>query len=160
MAPLGKYLCTIHDFLVFTHEFVIILRKVPPKEHTQFPLIQVVSDISYISTIRKIPTCPIDRNSVVMGTIWTFQTHKSFSFSKLIISKIVERFGKDGMVWEMIDFEEFSASVLQGMIETDQCRERDVSNVAPVGQVSGMSNSLCFTLCTQKSTLTNTTKKT
>ena len=67
-SPLGAYLCTQYDFLQFSHEYVGILRKVDPSMHTTFPLKLVESGVEYESYYKRIPNCPILRNSVVMGT--------------------------------------------------------------------------------------------
>ena len=86
----------MHDFLVFTHEFVAILRKVPKEEHTKFDLKVHSSRISYDFIQRRIPTCPIDRNLAIMGTIWTFKPDSREPMSKLVVSKIVNHYLANG----------------------------------------------------------------
>jgi hypothetical protein len=52
---------------------------------------------------RGIPSSAIMRKSVVMGTVWIFKPTRAYKFSKLCISRMVERFGKDDCNWEHID---------------------------------------------------------
>ncbi|KAF9937913.1 hypothetical protein BGZ67_000747 [Mortierella alpina] len=103
MFGLGTYLCVQFDFLCFTHEFVATLRKVPKEDvdtmilEPDFTLLEKV-DIS--STLRSIPSCPIERKSVVMGSVWTFKPTEEYDFPTLCVSRMVERFGRNDANWE------------------------------------------------------------
>ncbi|KAJ2889051.1 hypothetical protein FB639_000194 [Coemansia asiatica] len=55
--------------------------------------------------LRQVPPSPINRKSVVMGSVWTFERHAVHSFSQLCMSRMVERFGRDLCNWEQIDLE-------------------------------------------------------
>ncbi|KAJ2517812.1 hypothetical protein GGI11_003050 [Coemansia sp. RSA 2049] len=133
---LGTYLCVQFDFLMFTHEFIATLRKVP-KEHIDT---MYLADCQYVedkclgfhraeaeqltesdassnsSTVdkdfcarvvgrqlREVPQSPIARKSVVMGSVWTFGRHPAHSFPHMCMSRMVERFGRDGSNWEHIE---------------------------------------------------------
>ncbi|KAI8827096.1 uncharacterized protein EV422DRAFT_563174 [Fimicolochytrium jonesii] len=129
MAPLGTFLCTQYNFLMFTHEFVAILRKVG-KDDAGFAFLQnkrsgILSPIAKTSKCRQVPHSPIDRASVVMGTTWAFHVTKKHSLARLAMSKLVERFGKDGGYWEEVSFSKFRNEVID-MAEYDSlCAERD-----------------------------------
>jgi len=104
-SPLGLFLCTQHDFLMFTHEFIIILRKVPhPKEKpfTLKPLDKEI-DIPHNKSIRLIPSYPSERKSVVIGTVWNLSVSRSYGLQELALSTALERFGRDNEYWEEID---------------------------------------------------------
>ncbi|KAJ1728514.1 hypothetical protein LPJ61_003996, partial [Coemansia biformis] len=123
---LGTYLCVQFDFLMFTHEFIATLRKVPRSQIDPMHL----DDSHYAEDVglgfhasaecgsgaettclvtvservlREVPASPIDRKSVVMGSVWTFESHPAHSFPHLCASRMVERFGRDGTNWEQID---------------------------------------------------------
>ncbi len=99
MAPLGSYLCTTWDFLMFTHEFVAVFKKVPKELNDQFglmddgfscfKLVSLLDSISVNRIIRRVPSSPIPRNSVVMGTTWTFRKIDKYAFPMLCMSKLV-----------------------------------------------------------------------
>ncbi|KAI9103720.1 hypothetical protein DFS34DRAFT_605564 [Phlyctochytrium arcticum] len=147
MAPLGTWLCTRYDFLMFTHEFVAILRK---KEWSSIQdgecLTEDGAESEDVSnnlheierTQRRIPTSPIDRSSIVMGTVWTFTTCAEYALSRLAMSKIVERFGKDGGVWEEIGFSALENHVLSQVVYHDICQnpetdeERETTEIGNV----------------------------
>ncbi|KAJ1913092.1 hypothetical protein H4219_005352 [Mycoemilia scoparia] len=119
---LGTYLCVQFDFLMFTHEFILSLRKVPkdkidrmilsdneykeingslpPEDKDKEEMIEVKS-----REIRPIPQCPIDRKSVVMGSVWTFHPQGKYTLPQLCMSRMVERFGRDGASWEHVQLE-------------------------------------------------------
>ncbi|KAK9722491.1 hypothetical protein K7432_002643 [Basidiobolus ranarum] len=105
---LGTYLCVQYDFLIFTHEFLVTLRKVDPDKvitHSISDNQSSIHEVKITETTRGIPYCPIARKSVVMGTVWTFKPSSQFSFVSLCTSRMVERFGKDGYNWEEIKIE-------------------------------------------------------
>ncbi|KAF9317926.1 hypothetical protein BG003_000155 [Podila horticola] len=88
MFGLGTYLCVQFDFLCFTHEFIATLRKVPKEGHDTMilsPDYSLLNLVEVTGTVRAIPSCPIERKSVVMGS--------------------VERFGKNDSNWEEFEIE-------------------------------------------------------
>ncbi|KAJ1669406.1 hypothetical protein EV182_008780, partial [Spiromyces aspiralis] len=129
MFGLGTYLCVQFDFLMFTHEFILTLRKVPRDKSNRM----ILDDADYCSgggpkrdtgqreggecnschmmvrvksrAVRPIPHCPIDRRSVVMGSVWTFNVHRKYPFPMLCMSRMVERFGRDDTDWEQVELE-------------------------------------------------------
>lgn len=48
-----------------------------------------LSHIEFTSVYRKIPNCPIERNSIILGTIWNLRVGQNHSLTQLAISKIV-----------------------------------------------------------------------
>ncbi|KAI9466473.1 hypothetical protein BX667DRAFT_485138 [Coemansia mojavensis] len=127
---LGTYLCVQFDFLMFTHEFIATLRKVPQNQvdrmhltseqytehkelgfhghHTADSISAAGSMLNRLvsikcRTLREVPPSPIARKSVVMGSVWTFEPHPVFLFSHLCMSRMVQRFGRDESNWEQID---------------------------------------------------------
>ncbi|KAJ2081933.1 hypothetical protein H4R24_001965 [Coemansia sp. RSA 988] len=122
---LGTYLCVQFDFLMFTHEFIATLRKVPKDQansmhlddrhyaedlesglrpsaankHLTDPRLVVVAH----RCLREVPASPIERKGVVMGSVWTFEHHPVHQFAHMCMSRMVERFGRDGSNWEQID---------------------------------------------------------
>ncbi|KAJ1773946.1 hypothetical protein IW140_003187 [Coemansia sp. RSA 1813] len=130
---LGTYLCVQFDFLMFTHEFIATLRKVPKPQIDLMYLddIEYAEDTGlgfhYVDSsveeqarsgctignglcagvvsrcLREVPPSPIARKSVVMGSVWTFGRHPVHSFPHLCMSRMVERFGRDGSNWEHVD---------------------------------------------------------
>ncbi|ORX59840.1 hypothetical protein BCR36DRAFT_408217 [Piromyces finnis] len=104
-SPLGLFLCTQHDFLMFTHEFIIILRKVPHPKEKPFSLKPLEKEINipYNKSIRLIPSYPSERKSVVIGTVWNLAISRSYGLQELTLSRALERFGRDNEYWEEID---------------------------------------------------------
>ncbi|KAF9137643.1 hypothetical protein BG015_002663, partial [Linnemannia schmuckeri] len=103
MFGLGTYLCVQFDFLCFTHEFIATLRKVPKEEIDTMilePDYAVLGDVGITSTVRAIPSCPVERKSVVMGSVWTFKPTEEYDFPTLCVSRMVERFGRNDANWE------------------------------------------------------------
>ncbi|KAK5805659.1 hypothetical protein F5H01DRAFT_75159 [Linnemannia elongata] len=103
MFGLGTYLCVQFDFLCFTHEFIATLRKVPKEEIDTMilePDYAVLDDVVITSTVRAIPSCPVERKSVVMGSVWTFKPTEEYDFPTLCVSRMVERFGRNDANWE------------------------------------------------------------
>ncbi|KAG9061064.1 hypothetical protein KI688_007693 [Linnemannia hyalina] len=103
MFGLGTYLCVQFDFLCFTHEFIATLRKVPKEEIDTMilePDYAVLDDVGITSTVRAIPSCPVERKSVVMGSVWTFKPTEEYDFPTLCVSRMVERFGRNDANWE------------------------------------------------------------
>ncbi|KAJ2781859.1 hypothetical protein H4R18_002622 [Coemansia javaensis] len=135
---LGTYLCVQFDFLMFTHEFIAALRKVPKDkvDPMHLPDAHCAEDVAlgyhhcasrenndsttttttttsgdaarqdiYVAArvLREVPPSPIDRKSVVMGSVWTFESHPAHPFPLLCASRMVERFGREGSNWEQID---------------------------------------------------------
>lgn len=103
MFGLGTYLCVQFDFLCFTHEFIATLRKVPKEEIDTMilePDYEVLDDVEIMSTVRAIPSCPVERKSVVMGSVWTFKPTEEYDFPTLCVSRMVERFGRNDANWE------------------------------------------------------------
>ncbi|KAJ3155768.1 hypothetical protein HDU86_004237 [Geranomyces michiganensis] len=128
-APLGTFLSTRFNFLMFTHEYVAVLRKVgkpsePPFAELMCPL-DPPKPILWTSRSRRVPRAPIERSSVVMGTAWTFRVTANESLARLVMSRLIDRFGKDDMLWEEIAFASFSAGVLESATYHYQCSERD-----------------------------------
>ncbi|KAJ2789108.1 hypothetical protein H4R21_006829, partial [Coemansia helicoidea] len=128
MFGLGTYLCVQFDFLMFTHEFIATLRKVPrplvdpmhlaDRHYDEDPALgfhaaaaaaaaspPAAAAIVVVGgrTVREVPPSPIERKSVVMGSVWTFERHPDHAFPLLCTSRMVERFGRDGANWEQID---------------------------------------------------------
>ncbi|KAF9921811.1 hypothetical protein FBU30_008125 [Linnemannia zychae] len=103
MFGLGTYLCVQFDFLCFTHEFIATLRKIPKEEIDTMiiePDYSILDDVRIISTVRAIPSCPVERKSVVMGSVWTFKPTEEYDFPTLCVSRMVERFGRNDANWE------------------------------------------------------------
>ncbi|KAG0370922.1 hypothetical protein BGZ54_002733 [Gamsiella multidivaricata] len=103
MFGLGTYLCVQFDFLCFTHEFIATLRKIPKDEIDTmilYPDFTLLQHVAIKSTKRAIPSCPIERKSVVMGSVWTFKPTDEYDFPTLCVSRMVERFGRNGANWE------------------------------------------------------------
>ncbi|KAJ2636746.1 hypothetical protein GGF40_002818 [Coemansia sp. RSA 1286] len=142
---LGTYLCAQFDFLMFTHEFIASLRKVPKLSIDRM----VLDDSQYVEdsalgfhrdmiggscrgldlhsvirvgqrVLRQVPPSPINRKSVVMGSVWTFERHAVHSFPQLCMSRMVERFGRDFSNWEQVDLELVH---LQAASNADGCCE-------------------------------------
>ncbi|KNC99570.1 uncharacterized protein SPPG_04959 [Spizellomyces punctatus DAOM BR117] len=130
MAPLGTYLCTQYNFLMFTHEFIAILRKVDDRQHSGlFSYLKVDDDhdfhVNPTRILRVIPAAPIDRTSIVMGTVWTFRVTQKHSLARLAMSKLIERFGTDSAYWEEVSISEFRNKVIRAAVYDDLCAERD-----------------------------------
>jgi hypothetical protein len=125
-APLGTYLCTLHDFLMFTHEFVAVFRKVPKEEHSIFSFEPMQHNIQASLSFRKVPYCPIVRSSVVMGTIWSFSIQNEDSLSRLASCKILERFGKNDSSWVFVNLQEFEKELLTRLKFTNQCSNAEI----------------------------------
>ncbi|KAJ2746554.1 hypothetical protein GGI20_001265 [Coemansia sp. BCRC 34301] len=118
---LGMYLCVQFDFLMFTHEFIATLRKIPREDvdpmylpdafyldHNNQPL----DDVSISARVlREVPVSPIERKSVVMGSVWSFDKHHRHTFPQLCMSRMVERFGRDHSNWEHVDLVLASISI-------------------------------------------------
>ncbi|KAI8342076.1 hypothetical protein BC941DRAFT_415299 [Chlamydoabsidia padenii] len=105
---LGTYLCVQFDFLVFTHEFLATFRKVPREKIDTMARcddnLMCGDSVQVTRTLRGVPSSAISRKSVVMGTVWVFRPKEQHSFSKLCMSRMVERFGKDDCNWEHVQF--------------------------------------------------------
>ncbi|KAJ1969137.1 hypothetical protein H4R35_006223 [Dimargaris xerosporica] len=113
---LGTELCTKFDFLMFTHEFIVTLRKVPLDQASAMALatsslvdaylatgtIRAPTTFQFNQTVRTIPPSPIVRTSRPMGTVWTFLPNDQYSLAMLCLSRIVERFGMDDCNWEEV----------------------------------------------------------
>ncbi|KAJ2807195.1 hypothetical protein H4S07_003639, partial [Coemansia furcata] len=108
---LGTYLCVQFDFLMFTHEFIATLRKIPRADVDSMVLPDecyaehAITDATmvYERVLREVPPSPIERKSVVMGSVWTFDRHHRYTFPQLCMSRMVERFGRDAANWEHVD---------------------------------------------------------
>ncbi|KAJ2817958.1 hypothetical protein GGI24_005244 [Coemansia furcata] len=108
---LGTYLCVQFDFLMFTHEFIATLRKIPRADVDAMVLpdecyaehAETDAAVAYERVLREVPPSPIERKSVVMGSVWTFDRHHRYSFPQLCMSRMVERFGRDAANWEHVD---------------------------------------------------------
>ncbi|KAJ2490423.1 hypothetical protein IWW37_003164 [Coemansia sp. RSA 2050] len=110
---LGTYLCVQFDFLMFTHEFIATLRKVPRHEVDLMYLPdecyaehhEGAGEVAVIDgrVLREVPLSPIERKSVVMGSVWSFDCHHRYTFPQLCMSRMVERFGRDNSNWEHVD---------------------------------------------------------
>ncbi len=92
-TALGAYLCTQFNFLIFIHEFIIVLKKAADLEqHDRFFLspdvVPLDAPVLFTSQCRRMPSSPIERKSVVMGTIWTFLTDKS-TLDKVAMARLV-----------------------------------------------------------------------
>jgi hypothetical protein len=105
---LGTFLCVQYDFLCFTHEFIIIMRKMPKTEdyyicnagkyHDRMLFVMCLlnfvieldeSTFATTETLRRVPALPIQRQSVIMGTVWTFRTDTPYTFPDLCMSRMV-----------------------------------------------------------------------
>ncbi|KAF9121421.1 hypothetical protein BGW39_010555 [Mortierella sp. 14UC] len=103
MFGLGTYLCVQFDFLCFTHEFIATLRKVPKEEIDTMildPDYSILENVGISSIVRAIPSCPVERKSVVMGSVWTFKPTEEYDFPTLCVSRMVERFGRNDANWQ------------------------------------------------------------
>ncbi|CAJ0747693.1 5493_t:CDS:10 [Entrophospora sp. SA101] len=104
---LGTYLCVQYDFLMFTHEFIATFRKTDKEKNDKMLLIpdysMLENQVTYERNLREIPTLPIARKSVVMGTTWTFKPSDKYTFVQLCTSRMVERFGRDCANYEEIN---------------------------------------------------------
>ncbi|KAF9366185.1 hypothetical protein BGX34_005534 [Mortierella sp. NVP85] len=108
MFGLGTYLCVQFDFLCFTHEFIATLRKIPKEQIDTMilePDFALLDNLRITSTTRAVPSCPVERKSVVMGSVWTFKPTKEYDFPTLCVSRMVERFGKNESNWEEFKLE-------------------------------------------------------
>ncbi|PWA00245.1 hypothetical protein BB558_003706 [Smittium angustum] len=72
--------------------------------------VKIASGYGFVaSTIyQKVKPSPIDRKSVAMGTVWTFQTgvvgskkYQNYTFGNMIASRIVQRFGQNFTCWQL-----------------------------------------------------------
>ncbi|KAL1919119.1 uncharacterized protein VTP21DRAFT_2501 [Calcarisporiella thermophila] len=105
---LGTYLCVQFDFLLFTHEFIVTFKKMEPSDVFKYTLCQNANWSEFVKITRtqhEIPSSPITRHSVIMGTVWTFKPTPEYSFVQLCSSRMVERFGKDATNCEKISLE-------------------------------------------------------
>lgn len=112
MYGLGTFLSAHYGFLIFTHEYIFTLRKVkkgckPPTALR--PFLRPPEEISLWKKAvqihrhcRAVPTYPIERSSVIMGTVWVFRPKPPHTFEQLCKSRMVERFGKNNTNWEEI----------------------------------------------------------
>ncbi|KAF9285618.1 hypothetical protein BGZ68_003726 [Mortierella alpina] len=119
MFGLGTYLCVQFDFLCFTHEFVATLRKVPKEEVDTMilePDFTILEKVGISSTLKSIPSCPIERKSVVMGSVWTFKPTEEYDFPTLCVSRMVERFGRNDANWEEFKLD-FKSEDPKGTVE-------------------------------------------
>lgn len=108
MASLGSYLCVKFDFLMFTHEFVVIMKKVDTSTNDLFKLEPLSSEsvpITFVSSRKFFPDVK-DRKALALGTIWNFNNPDT-GFNNLIMSRIIERYGKNDCVWEQINIKAF-----------------------------------------------------
>jgi hypothetical protein len=48
-----------------------------------------MSELEPKQILRSVPALPISRQSVIMGTVWTFRADTSYSFSQLCMSRMV-----------------------------------------------------------------------
>ncbi|KAJ2848822.1 hypothetical protein IWW36_003056 [Coemansia brasiliensis] len=143
---LGTYLCVQFDFLMFTHEFIATLRKVPQDQVDRMHLTSeqyaehkdlgfhghATSDSMFATgsklgglvaikgrTLREVPPSPIERKSVVMGSVWTFEPHPVFLFSHLCMSRMVQRFGRDESNWEQIDLALENKKIAENQVQLE-----------------------------------------
>ncbi|KAG0245144.1 hypothetical protein BGX31_007855 [Mortierella sp. GBA43] len=144
MFGLGTYLCVQFDFLCFTHEFVVTLRKIPknqidtmilePDRQADFTLLD---NLRITSTTRAVPSCPIERKSVVMGSVWTFKPTQEYDFPTLCVSRMVERFGKNESNWEELKLEfDLKESTEVQVIERDVAPPAEVPPTVDEDMVS------------------------
>ncbi|KAI8912526.1 hypothetical protein EDD86DRAFT_201604 [Gorgonomyces haynaldii] len=120
-SALGTYLCYTYDFLKFTHEFVAILRKSEPQH---FSPMSSRHAFEYKRIQRLVPVSPIDRKSIVMGSVWTFVVSEAHTLSQLVTSKIVQRFGTDHQYWELVDIEK-EAKRIASLATVEGCPKVD-----------------------------------
>jgi hypothetical protein len=45
--------------------------------------------VGYRTKVRQIPDCPIERKSVIMGSVWVFRPNHKYSFPGLCVSRMV-----------------------------------------------------------------------
>ncbi|KAJ2347059.1 hypothetical protein GGH91_001978, partial [Coemansia sp. RSA 2671] len=140
---LGTYLCVQFDFLMFTHEFIATLRKVPRHEvdlmylpdecyaehhaehHAEPGEVAVVAE----RVLREVPLSPIERKSVVMGSVWSFDRHHRYTFPQLCMSRMVERFGRDNSNWEHVDLILTSNEPAVASMSSDSDSDESTSSV-------------------------------
>ncbi|KAF9114859.1 hypothetical protein BGX27_009607 [Mortierella sp. AM989] len=134
MFGLGTYLCVQFDFLCFTHEFIATLRKIPREQIDTMilePDFTLLENVHIVSTTRAIPSCPIERKSVVMGSVWTFKPTEEYDFPTLCVSRMVERFGRNDANWE--DYKlDFKMDDGPGEAQAEQWAEHVVDILPPV----------------------------
>lgn len=156
-APLGAFLCKNYDFLMMTHELVVILRKLPAEAESVYTSILNIGDIdnfaikcndercgfnsaakcswhNYLnpkrkSTLRMIPNFVVSRTAVSMGTTWVVSSNEEYSLSQLIVSKIVERYGRNDAYWEEIRYPDLFDRIISEVQYIDNCREKHERNV-------------------------------
>ncbi|KAG9287994.1 hypothetical protein G9A89_017589 [Geosiphon pyriformis] len=165
---LGTYLCVQYDFLMFTHEFIATLKKVDLRNNDSMMLTPdhstIQENVTFSRTWREIPTVPIARKSVVMGTTWTFKPSPRHDFVLLCTSRMVERFGRDLANWEEIKLnfnallktnhkqdvklkedEETLDSELDGLSEYEKIRQKRIQEnqkmLLSLGLISDLSES-------------------
>ncbi|KAJ2868356.1 hypothetical protein GGH94_000196 [Coemansia aciculifera] len=143
---LGTYLCVQFDFLMFTHEFIATLRKIPRHKVDLMYLpdhcYEERSDsedevddggVAYERVLREVPPSPIERKSVVMGSVWTFDRHHRYTFPQLCMSRMVERFGRDNSNWEHVDLlltsNEPAAAAAAALLSSDSDSDDSASSV-------------------------------
>ncbi|KAG0380566.1 hypothetical protein BGX24_007253 [Mortierella sp. AD032] len=132
MFGLGTYLCVQFDFLCFTHEFIATLRKVPKEEIDTMilePDYSILENVGITSIVRAIPSCPVERKSVVMGSVWTFKPTEEYDFPTLCISRMVERFGRNDANWEEYKLD-FKMDILE-VKKTEEWTEHAVEILPP-----------------------------
>ncbi|KAF9206510.1 hypothetical protein BGZ49_002327 [Haplosporangium sp. Z 27] len=134
MFGLGTYLCVQFDFLCFTHEFIATLKKIPKEQIDTMilePDFTLLEDVHIASTTRAIPSCPIERKSVVMGSVWTFKPTEEFDFPTLCASRMVERFGKNDANWEEYKLD-FKSEEDPEVVQAEKWTENVVDILPPV----------------------------
>lgn len=107
----GASLSIVHDFLIITHEYLIVFKKpIIPLENPedQFamdletPL--TLSSLPQSRSLSVIPEKNLAGQSLVVGTCWTFRDTPSQPLEVQTLTRMVERFGVEGKAIECVDW--------------------------------------------------------
>ncbi|KAJ2774393.1 hypothetical protein GGI18_004584, partial [Coemansia linderi] len=79
--------------------------------------------------LREVPLSPIERKSVVMGSVWSFDRHHRYTFPQLCMSRMVERFGRDNSNWEHVDLILTSNEPAVASMSSDSDSDESTSSV-------------------------------
>lgn len=124
-SALGMYLAEKYDFLLFSHEMLIIFRKPSVKERlkNETKLMELVEanksyeckDIKWNIIIRETPFVE-NRNTIALSSCWTFDRLDSHSLSELVKSRVLARYGSNNTNWIEVDIDEIKDSMMNYQI--------------------------------------------
>jgi len=108
----GASLSIIHDFLILTHEYVIVFKK--PTTPFQAPENQFRLDLSPATCPKDllaltratsvIPERHLAGQTLVVGTCWPFQATPTLGLEVQTLTRMVERFGVEGKQLEVVEW--------------------------------------------------------